>query len=101
MRAKIQLIASHRWPFPIHLAAAFARYSCTVEAVVPRNHILARSRYVASWRCYTPFRSAQALEEAISAGAPDILVPCDDRAVRQLVGVYDRVRGERAVARLI
>jgi hypothetical protein len=101
MNLKIQLIASYRWPFPIHLAGALAQASCVVEAVTPRNHVLALSRNVAGWRWYHPLQPVRSLEEAISEGGPDLIIPCDDRAVRQLVEVFDRVGGEGGLARVI
>jgi hypothetical protein len=101
MTLKIQLVASYRWPFPIHLASAFSHAACIVEATTPRNHVLAMSRHVARWRWYNPLRPLQSLEDAIVDGAPDLLVPCDDRAVQQLVEVFDRGAGEGDIAEAI
>jgi hypothetical protein len=84
MSLNVQLLASHRFPFPIHLAGAFAEAACRVEAVTPRNHVLAMSRSVTKWRWYDPFRPHQSLADAIAGAAPDLVIPCDDRAARQL-----------------
>jgi len=85
MKRKILLATTVDWPSAARLAGAFATLGATVEAVFPRGHVLAVSRYVNRAHRYRPLRPLASFAEAIEAAAPDRIVPCDDRALAFLL----------------
>src|SRR5262245_38564129 len=68
----------------VRLAMAFAEMNCRVAVVCPPGHWAKLARCV--WRClpYGALNPQQALQDAIEQVQPDIVIPCDDRAVRHM-----------------
>src|SRR5580692_7236720 len=87
--ARILLTASLKWPAAARLAGAFAALGAEVEAFAPRGHAIAASRHVARSHIYQPLRALSGLRRAIESGTPDLIVPCDDRAVRHLLALHE------------
>ena len=85
MTQRILLATTVNWPSAAYLAGAFASCGCSVEAVFPRGHVLGVSRYVGRAYAYRPLRPNSSFAEAIAAAKPDLIVPCDDRAVAHLL----------------
>jgi len=87
MTRRILLATSVNWPSAARLAGAFAAFGCAVEAVFPRGHVLGASRYLARAHLYRPLRPLSSFAAAIKAAEPDLIVPCDDRAVTHLLAL--------------
>ena len=78
------IIATTPWPLSSRLAVRMIAHGCEVAALCPRGHVLANVSGIGALYQYRSRNSVAALERALAASAPDIVVPCDDRAVWQL-----------------
>ncbi len=87
---RVLLSTTVDWPSAARLAGAFAASGATVDALFPRGHVLAQSRYVARKRRYYPLAPISSLAAALDACQPDLIVPCDDRAVSHLLAIHAR-----------
>ena len=87
MTQKILLATTVKWPSAAYLAGAFAAFGCSVEAVFPRGHALGVSRHVGRAHTYYPLHPRSSFAAAIAAARPDLIVPCDDRAVSHLLSI--------------
>jgi hypothetical protein len=87
--AKVLLSATMMWPAPARLAGAFAACGATVEALAPRRHPVGESKSLAHLHPYRPLQAISGLRDALERSRPDIVIPCDDRAVRHLVALAD------------
>ncbi len=65
----------------------FAAFGWRVEAVCPAGHPLRETASVARLHFYAALRPLPAVAAAIAAARPDLIVPCDDRAVAHLMAV--------------
>ena len=65
-------------------------HGCEVTALCPRGHVLGNVSGIGTLYRYRSRNSVAALERAVAASAPDIVVPCDDRAVWQLHDLHAR-----------
>ncbi|MDE2266290.1 MAG: ATP-grasp domain-containing protein [Alphaproteobacteria bacterium] len=81
MTQRILLATTVKWPSAAYLAGAFASLGCPVEALFPRGHVLAVSKYLSRAHTYQPLRPLVSLATAIARAGPDLIIPCDDRAV--------------------
>jgi hypothetical protein len=91
----ILLTTTVDWPFAARLAGGFAQMKAHVEALAPQGHVLAKSRYVSVFHRYRPLAPERALERAIAGAKPDLLIPCDDRALAQALHVWRRAEARR------
>ncbi len=87
MRQKILLTTTVDWPSAARLAGAFALLGAGVEALCPRGHVLGVSRYPERIHPYRPLHPLTSLARAVEAAEPDRIVPCDDRALAQLLAL--------------
>ena len=87
MGAHILLATTVIWPSAARLAGAFAGTGAQVEAVFPSGHMLGKSRYLSAARSYAPLLPHRSFANALTKAAPDLVVPCDDRAVSVLLEV--------------
>jgi hypothetical protein len=85
MNSRILLTTSMDWPNAARLAGVFAQAGAHVEALFPRHHPLRASRHLSGSHAYSPLAPLETLRLAIAASAPDLIVPCDDRSVLQLL----------------
>jgi hypothetical protein len=90
MAPRILLTATLRWPIAARLAMAFADIGCRVDVICPRQHpacctdgVIERTFHYSAWK---PLVS---LREAITAAAPDLIIPCDDDAAVHLHQLYE------------
>ena len=85
------------------VAMAFAELGCHVEAICWFCGPLAHTSAVRRVHRYSPLRPLAALRRALIAARPDLVVPCDDRAVGHLLALHDRLvaSGESAMAAVI
>jgi hypothetical protein len=90
MVPRILLSTTVQWPSGARLAGAFAAVGVQVDALYPAGHVKAKSRFVSGHHIYNPLFPLPSLARAIEAASPDLIVPCDDRAVRQLLALYHR-----------
>lgn len=78
------IIATTPWPLSARLAVRLIRHGCSVDALCPRGHALRKVTGIRALHSYSGPDPMAALERAIAASRPDVLVPCDDRTVSQL-----------------
>lgn len=84
------LACTSRWFPASRLAMALTGAGFTVEATCPSSHSLAKLRCVQRTYTHYGFFPAESFLEAIRASKPDLIVPCDDVAVRHLHQLYAR-----------
>ena len=105
MGRRILLYATLGWPSAARYAGGFHAAGCEVHAVSPAGAPVRLSRYVAGNYGYNAMAPLACLRTAIANCTPDLIVPCDDRAVSHLVRLHEteaRKRGaESFVAALI
>ena len=83
--AKILLTATTRWPSSARLMIEFARAGHLVSIVCPaRGHPARKVSNINGLFQYNALAPLESLLDAIEAVKPDILIPCDDLAVRHL-----------------
>lgn len=87
MGAPILLMTTVIWPSAARLAGAFAKVGARVEAVFPSGHMIRKSRYLAAAHGYAPLFPHRSFADAITKAAPELVVPCDDRAVTLLLEI--------------
>jgi thioesterase domain-containing protein len=72
-----------------------AKMGCAVSAIYPASgHPLSKTRVIQQRFCYSPLDPIGSLRTAIEAVDPDIVVPCDDRAVAHLHELHASDRNE-------
>jgi hypothetical protein len=101
MGCKILLSTTVSWASTARHAAGFALTGAEVEALAPRHAPVTASRYVSASYVHRPILGLASLRQAIERAAPDLIVPCDDRAVANLLKLYAREAGRTPVSGLI
>jgi len=97
---RILLTTTMHWPSAARLASAFAGVGCTVEALLPLRHVANKSRFVAAVHDYDPMFPARSLNKAVRRAEPDLVVPCDDRALSHLLRIDNPALLERSLGRV-
>ncbi len=92
----VLLISTSWWAFTARVALRFAALGWRVEASCPPGHPLRKTSAVQRLHAYSALRPLSALQATIAAVRPDLIVPCDDRSVTHLHGLYDHLRGSDA-----
>src|SRR6185437_319065 len=87
--AKVLLSTTMLWPAPARLAGAFAACGATVEALAPRRHPVSECKSLTKLHPYRPLQAISGLHNALDTAQPDLIIPCDDRAVRHLAALAD------------
>jgi hypothetical protein len=82
--SSVLLVSSIRWPLTAKLALAFLRHGCKVDAVCPPDHPFRFVTGIGKLYPYHGLDSLRSLYEAITAAAPEVVIPCDDGVVWQL-----------------
>lgn len=102
MANTILLTATVGWPSAARYAGGFVAAGCTVDALSPAGAPVRASRYARRHFDYRPLFPIASLRAAIVQSRPDLLVPCDDRAVTQLLELHrmEDARGSQ-IARII
>lgn len=89
----ILLTDTSRYATPARMAIALSAAGARVDAVCPpRDHCLRKTRAVRKIYPHSWYEPLDALEAAIEAARPDIVIPCDDRGVQDLHELYCRAR---------
>jgi hypothetical protein len=86
----VLVATTSRWYPTARLAMALANYGCVVEMLCPLGHPITKTmaaRKTYRYHGLTPLRSFAA---AITNAQPDLIIPGDDLATRQLHRLYDR-----------
>jgi hypothetical protein len=87
------LTDTNRWPIGARLAIGLSKAGCEVSAVCPvPGHPLLKTRAVRQTFPYGALRPLDYLAAAIQVAEPDVIVPCDDRAVQHLHQLHARFR---------
>jgi len=76
--ARILLASITDWPFPARLAGAFLGLGAKVEAVCLKRNPLHRSGLALKLHDFSALAPLASLARAITAAAPELVVPCDD-----------------------
>jgi ATP-grasp domain len=102
----ILLTDTSRYATPARMAIALSAAGARVDAICPpRDHCLRKTRAVRKIYPHSWFEPLDALESAIAAAQPDIVIPCDDRGVQDLHELYCRARkagpAKKSIADLI
>jgi len=90
MVTRVMLSTTVNWPSTARLAGAFAGVGARVDALLPAGHVGTKSRFVTGRHIYNPLLPLPSLALAIEESWPDLVVPCDDRAVRHLLALHSR-----------
>jgi hypothetical protein len=99
MGRKVLLVTTVDWTSTARYAGGFAAASWTVEVFCPRRAPARKSRYVSECHLYRPLLAVPSLRKALAKAEPDLIVPCDDRAVGILLTLYKKelaAKGENA-----
>ncbi|MGO9085588.1 MAG: ATP-grasp domain-containing protein [Candidatus Sulfotelmatobacter sp.] len=91
----ILIAATERWYPTARLGMALADAGCNVEAVCPPGHPLDKTSAVRHAYTYHGLTPLMSFVHAIQATKPDLIVPADDLATRQLHQLYDRARRDQ------
>ena len=76
---------------------ALVKTGCSVSAVYPASgHPLSKTRAIGERFRYSPVDPIGSLRTAIEAVDPDLVIPCDDRAVRHLHELHAHDLGQLA-----
>jgi ATP-grasp domain len=93
MAPKVLLTDSSVWPGAARLAIELSKVGCDVSALCPiPGHPLRKVRGVRKTFSYSSLRPVDALMAAIEATEPQIVIPCDDRAVEHLHELHTYAR---------
>lgn len=88
MSNRILLCATLNWPSAARYSAGFHAAGCEVHALSPKGAVVQFSRYVSASYHYDALAPLASVRHAIEDAKPDLLVPCDDRAVALLLRLY-------------
>jgi hypothetical protein len=85
---RVLLTATTWWPLSARLAVRLLEHGCTVLALCPPGHVLGEVTGIGKLHSYNTFDSMASLKRAVVLAQPDLVIPCDDRAVAQLHALY-------------
>ncbi len=86
----ILLAATDRWVPTARMAMALVNAGCSVDAVCPSGHPLAKTRVIDRMLDYNGLMPVRSIERAIRLTRPDLVIPCDDLAASHLHELYRR-----------
>ncbi len=95
-QAKILLAATTNWGQTSRIMIELQRAGHVVSIVCPKGHSSEKVRAAHDTFPYKPFSALASLVKAIEASRPEILIPCDDLAVRHLHQLHASERAYRA-----
>lgn len=93
---KILLTTTTRWPSSARLVIEFSRAGHAVSILRPYAHPTRKVRVAHGVFPYKPLTPIDSLADAIEAAKPDIIIPCDDLAVRHLHQLHSSKRARYA-----
>lgn len=89
------------WPNAARLALAFGALNCDVQVLCRRSHPAGKLPSIERSYVYNPFAPLRSLRAALEDADPDLVVPCDDRAVEELHQLYNIVVAPGTLSRRI
>jgi hypothetical protein len=98
--ATILLTTTLQLPSTARLALALAKAGCKVALAAAGDHPARHTSAVTQHFDYAPIRQSRALQHAIERSAPDLIMPCDDRALRHLHSLH-AATSDLAIRRLL
>lgn len=101
MTRKVLLVTTVDWMSTARYAGAFKAAQWTVEALSPAKAPVALSRYVDTHHRYRPLAALASLRKATLRAMPDLIVPCDDRAVGLALRLYAKEAEDSPIKALI
>jgi predicted ATP-grasp superfamily ATP-dependent carboligase len=105
MKPRVLIATTCRWFSAARLAISLANAGFDVDAVCPSHHPLALTSVVRHPHRYHGIAPLRSFASAVSATSPDIIIPCDELALRHLHELYYRAesrgRERSAVCALI
>jgi len=100
IRPKILLASTMPWASGARLAIGLSRVGCKISALCASKDPLRKTSAVDQIFPYSGFRPLRSVTAAIEVSCPQVVVPCDDRAVHHLHELY-KFRPSDAIAALI
>ena len=88
MAPKVLLATTCRWFSTARLAMAFRRVGCEVDLVCPPNHPAFSTHALQHRYRYHGVSPQQSFRNAMLQSASDVMVPCDDVAMRHMHRLY-------------
>lgn len=92
MKPTVLIATTCRWFPAARLAISLANAGFNVEAVCPSRHPLATTSVVSQPHRYYGIAPLRSFASAVTATSPDIIVPCDELALRHLHELYYRAK---------
>jgi ATP-grasp domain len=90
MKPSVLIAATCRWFSAARLAISLANAGFHVDAVCPSRHPLAMTSVVRQFHRYHGIAPLRSFGSAVTDTSPDIIVPCDELALRHLHELYYR-----------
>src|ERR1700723_3828872 len=88
-RPTVLVATTSRWYPTARLAMALANYGCVVEMLCPPGHPIAKTMAADKIYRYHGLAPLRSFAAAIANAQPDLIIPGDDLATRQLHRLYD------------
>ena len=85
MGIRILLAATMGWPATARIAGGLSRFGCHVDVLCTLEAPVRHSRYVNLRHPYRALSPVTSLRDALSISQPDLVIPCDDRAVQHML----------------
>jgi hypothetical protein len=85
---RVMLTSTLRLPSTARLAMSLRRSGCTVLATTPLGHPLRLTNAASSILSYPVLSPTTGLEAIFRKTSPDLVIPCDERAVRHLYQLH-------------
>jgi hypothetical protein len=93
MAPRILVTHTLMWPNAARLATAFGAVGCSVQLLCRRMHPALKLPSLRRSFIYNRFAPLRSLRAAIEEGEPDLIIPCDDRAVAEIHQLYNLAAG--------
>jgi hypothetical protein len=90
MKPSVLIATTCRWFTAARLAISLAHAGFHVDAVCPSRHPIVVTSVVRQPHGYHGIAPLRSFASAVTATSPDIIVPCDELALRHLHELYDR-----------
>jgi ATP-grasp domain len=101
VQSRIAIATTTWWPLAARLGAAFSTLGANVGAICPAGSPVAAVSGVREIFRYSALAPLRSLTTALLAMEPDLIVPCDERAVGHLHELYAQPSTEDSLRRLI
>src|SRR5579863_2529996 len=101
MKPTVLIVTTSSWLPTARLAMALAHAGCTVDALCPAHHPMAKISAVRKTHVYRGLAPLTSFGPAVAKTKPDLIVPGDDLATFHLHRLYEREGGRGEVAKLI